>query len=66
MENLGVQIHHLRKFDEIYEKGDEVLFDVYVVAEPNKADGQELSQVATKEETRHLDPSSTVLLTRKS
>lgn len=42
MKDLGVEIHHLRDLDEIYEKGDEVVFDGYVVAEPNKADSKEL------------------------
>jgi hypothetical protein len=47
MKALGVEIHHLRDLDEIYEKGDEVLFDGYVVAEPNKADSDELPEATT-------------------
>jgi hypothetical protein len=42
MKDLGVEILHLKDLDEIYEKGDEVVFNGYVVAEPNKADSEEL------------------------
>jgi len=38
MKDLGVNVLHLRDLDEIYEKGDEVTFDGYVVAEANTAD----------------------------
>mmetsp|Transcript_30428 Transcript_30428/g.63803 ORF Transcript_30428/g.63803 Transcript_30428/m.63803 type:complete len:402 (-) Transcript_30428:3008-4213(-) len=37
-DDLGVEILRLRDLDEIYDKGDEVTFDGYVVAEPNQAD----------------------------
>lgn len=49
MKELGVEIHHLRDLDEIYEKGEEVFFDGYVVAEPNKADSQEVADPMPKE-----------------
>lgn len=38
MQQLGVEILHLRDLEEIYEKGDEVIFDGYVVGEPNTAE----------------------------
>jgi len=39
-EQMGVEILRLRNLDEVYEKGDEVTFDGYAVAETNKADSQ--------------------------
>lgn len=39
-EDLGVDILRLRDLDEIYDKGDEVTFDGYVVAEANQADSE--------------------------
>ncbi|VEU34088.1 unnamed protein product [Pseudo-nitzschia multistriata] len=42
-EDLGVKILRLRDLDEIYDKGDEVTFDGYVVAEANQADSQTFS-----------------------
>jgi len=39
-EDLGVEVLRLRDLDEIYDKGDEVTFDGYVVAEANQADSQ--------------------------
>jgi len=39
-EDLGVEILRLRDLDEIYDKGDEVAFDGYVVAEANQADSE--------------------------
>mmetsp|Transcript_9445 Transcript_9445/g.20447 ORF Transcript_9445/g.20447 Transcript_9445/m.20447 type:complete len:484 (+) Transcript_9445:111-1562(+) len=39
-DDLGVEILRLRDLDEIYDKGDEVTFDGYVVAEANQADSQ--------------------------
>lgn len=39
-EDLGVEILTLRDLDEIYDKGDEVTFDGYVVAEANQADSK--------------------------
>jgi hypothetical protein len=44
MQELGVEILYLRDLDEIYEKGDEVIFDGYVVTEANKADKQSFEQ----------------------
>lgn len=38
--DLGVEILRLRDLDEIYDKGDEVTFDGYVVAEANQADSE--------------------------
>jgi len=38
--DLGVEVLRLRDLDEIYDKGDEVTFDGYVVAEANKADSE--------------------------
>jgi len=39
-EDLGVEILRLRDLEEIYNKGDEVTFDGYVVAEANQADSE--------------------------
>mmetsp|Transcript_10674 Transcript_10674/g.25694 ORF Transcript_10674/g.25694 Transcript_10674/m.25694 type:complete len:489 (-) Transcript_10674:123-1589(-) len=39
-EDLGLEILRLRDLDEIYDKGDEVAFDGYVVAEVNQADSE--------------------------
>jgi len=39
-DDLGVEILRLRDLDEIYDKGDEVTFDGYVVAEANQADSE--------------------------
>lgn len=39
-EDLGVEILQLRDLEEIYEKGDEVSFHGYVVAESNQADSK--------------------------
>jgi hypothetical protein len=39
-EDLGVEVLKLRDLDEIYDKGDEVTFDGYVVAEANQADSK--------------------------
>lgn len=44
MQQLGVEILHLRDLEEIYEKGDEVIFDGYVVGEPNTADEESFSE----------------------
>jgi hypothetical protein len=44
MQDLGVEVLHMRDLNEIYEKGDEVTFDGYVVAERNKADKQSFEQ----------------------
>lgn len=49
MKQLGVRIHNLRDFDEIYNKGDEVAFDGYVVAEQNKADYDDITHVVPDE-----------------
>jgi hypothetical protein len=49
MQNLGVEVLYLRDLDEIYEKGDEVTFDGYVVAEPNTADSQSFEQASDNE-----------------
>jgi hypothetical protein len=47
MRNLGVEVLYLRDLDEVYEKGDEVTFDGYVVAEPNKADNETFQYTKT-------------------
>lgn len=44
MKSLGVEVLYLRDLDEIYEKGDQVTFDGYVVAEPNTADREKFTQ----------------------
>ncbi|KAG7365375.1 hypothetical protein IV203_038578 [Nitzschia inconspicua] len=44
MQDLGVEVLYMRDLDEIYEKGDEVIFDGYVVAEPNKVDSPSFDQ----------------------
>lgn len=44
MKDLGVKVLHLRDLDGIYEKEDEVTFDGYVVAEPNKADSDQYEE----------------------
>ena len=43
MKSLGVDVLRLRDLDEIYEKGDDVTFDGYVVAEANTADRSEIA-----------------------
>ncbi|KAL3909326.1 MAG: hypothetical protein SGILL_008129, partial [Bacillariaceae sp.] len=64
MQDLGVEILHLRDLEEIYEKTDEVTFDGYVVAEPNKADSHNFDDQAAnmdggkkKKETSTADDS---------
>jgi hypothetical protein len=44
MKDLGVEVLYLRDLDGIYEKEDEVTFDGYVVAEPNKADSDKFEE----------------------
>jgi hypothetical protein len=44
MKDLGVEVLYLRDLDAIYEKGDEVTFDGYVVAEPNTADREKFGE----------------------
>lgn len=44
MNDLGVDVLHLRDLDKIYEKGDEVSFDGYVVAEPNQAESDQFGE----------------------
>jgi len=43
MRQLGVKIHNIRDLDSIYNKGDEVAFDGYVVTEQNKADHDDIT-----------------------
>lgn len=40
LKKLGVDILHLRDPDKLYEKGEQMFFDGFVVSEPNTADGQ--------------------------
>jgi len=49
MKRLGVKIHEMRDLDAIYNKGDEVAFDGYVVAEQNKADYDDLTNAVAGE-----------------
>lgn len=61
MKDLGVQVHCLRDLDEIYEKGDEVTFDGYVVTQANQADKKEFEEEKagegnTEEDTRIFFP----------
>ena len=62
MKDLGVQVHYLRDLDEIYEKGDPVTFDGYVVTEPNKVDTKDYKREEkakskeTTEDTRVFYP----------
>jgi hypothetical protein len=44
MKKMGVKVLRLRDLEGIYEKGDEVTFDGYVVAEPNLADKKEFGE----------------------
>jgi hypothetical protein len=52
MKDLGVQVHHLRDLDGIYEKQDEVTFDGYVVAEQNKADSEDFAEGSGDEKNK--------------
>jgi hypothetical protein len=51
MQDLGVELLYLRNLEEIYEKGDEVTFDGYVVAEANLADREAFSDVPKQKES---------------
>lgn len=52
MQDLGVAVLQLRDLEKIYEKGDEVQFDGYVVAEENTADTKEFQSSTRKEEQK--------------
>lgn len=54
MKDLGVEVLHLRDLDKIYEKGDEVTFDGYVVAEANKADSDEFEESSENDEDKRV------------
>jgi hypothetical protein len=41
LKNLGVKIQYLRSPEKMYEKGETMYFDGYVVSEPNTADDQQ-------------------------
>jgi hypothetical protein len=60
MKELGVEVLYLRDLNEIYEKGDEVSFDGYAVAEANVADRESFSDIPEKkdpsEDTRIFYP----------
>lgn len=60
MKELGVEVLYLRDLNEIYEKGDEVTFDGYAVAEANVADRESFSDIPEKkdpsEDTRIFYP----------
>ena len=58
MEGLGVEVLHLRDLEGIYEKGDQVTFDGYVVAESDAAN-KERDTNAT-DETRDGSPQEEV------
>lgn len=60
MKELGVEVLYLRDLDEIYEKGDEVTFDGYVVAEPNKVDSQSLDQATKNKSSSSSDEDTRV------
>jgi len=49
-EDLGVDILRLRDLDGIYDKGDEVIFDGYVVAEANQADSETFGGEASQDD----------------
>ena len=49
-EDLGVDILRLRDLDGIYDKGDEVTFDGYVVAEANQADSETFGGEASQDD----------------
>lgn len=52
MQDLGVEILYLRDLEKVYEKGDQVSFDGYVVAEANTADRDSFSDVPEKEKSQ--------------
>mmetsp|Transcript_105421 Transcript_105421/g.157820 ORF Transcript_105421/g.157820 Transcript_105421/m.157820 type:complete len:456 (-) Transcript_105421:276-1643(-) len=59
LKNLGVDVLYLRDLDDIYEKHDEVTFEGYVVAEPNRADSQDFDRKpgsSEEEDTRIFYP----------
>ncbi len=55
MKDFGVEILYLRDLDEIYEKGDEITFDGYVVGEPNTADREKFSHESKEEKPNDAD-----------
>ena len=55
LQDLGVDMLYMRDLDGIYEKGDVVSFDGYVVAEPNTADSKDYSDDNTKETKKKKD-----------
>lgn len=57
-EDLGVDILRLRDLDEIYDKGDEVTFDGYVVAEANQADSETFEGGESKDNAEGSQSSS--------
>lgn len=44
LKNLGVEVLHLRNADKLYEKGEAMFFDGYVVAERNVVDNEEFEE----------------------
>ena len=48
LKNLGVDILYLRDPDKLYQKGEDMLFDGFVVSEPNAADGSVFEQQSGK------------------
>ena len=58
LQNLGVNIHHFRDPDKLFEKGEEMVFDGFVVSERNKADNQDFQKTGNdeNEDTRVFYP----------
>ena len=48
LKNLGVDVLHMRDRDRLFKKGEKMMFDGFVVSEPNNADNKEYANAAKK------------------
>lgn len=56
MKKLGVSILYMRDMDKLYEKGENMLFDGFVVSERNVADSAEHSAASNQDDNRVFYP----------
>jgi hypothetical protein len=55
LKSLGVDILHLRDPDKLFQKGEELVFDGFIVSESNVADSEELSDKNKNEPAENED-----------
>ncbi|GAX21326.1 hypothetical protein FisN_1Lh161 [Fistulifera solaris] len=55
LRRLGVAMHRLRDPDKLYQKGEDLLFDGFVVSERNVADSESFSAAASKQNNTNED-----------